>query len=92
MTHGGSAPQVRAAAEARLLAMIDPALGTLNHMMRRKKTHPTQATVAARDVLDRTLGRAIERIQVQSDSRLVFATTRPDMSSLDADSDPTSKD
>jgi hypothetical protein len=34
--HGGAAPQVKAAAAARLRAMVDPALGVLEHAMKGK--------------------------------------------------------
>ena len=34
--HGGSAPQVKAAAAARLRAMVNPALGVLEYAMKRK--------------------------------------------------------
>jgi hypothetical protein len=34
--HGGAAPQVKAAAAARLRAMVDPALGVLEYAMKRR--------------------------------------------------------
>ena len=51
-SHGGRAPQVRAAADARLRALIDPAIDALARALR---TRDWPAVVrAARDVLDRT--------------------------------------
>jgi len=52
--HGGSAPQVRAAARMRLLELVDPALATLARGVRERKGIPTaQEIAAARDILDR---------------------------------------
>ena len=51
--HGGSAPQVKAAAQARLRAMVDPALGVLEDAMRNRKKDMRAALAAAKEVLDR---------------------------------------
>lgn len=51
--HGGAAPQVRAKAQERLLALVDPALAVLSHAMRQKAKQLPVAVQAARDVLDR---------------------------------------
>ena len=55
--HGGSAPQVIAAARRRLLLLIDPALGVLARAIRPRKDkfwEPTsQEIAAAREVLTR---------------------------------------
>ena len=51
--HGGGAPQVKAAAAARLRAMVDPALAVLEYAMRRKDKDLRGALQAAKEVLDR---------------------------------------
>ena len=51
--HGGGAPQVKAAAAARLRAMVDPALGVLEYAMKRKDKDLRGALAAAKEVLDR---------------------------------------
>jgi hypothetical protein len=51
--HGGSAPQVRAAAERRILEAADPAAAKLVHLMRDPKVPPQVQLAAARDLLDR---------------------------------------
>jgi hypothetical protein len=51
--HGGAAPQVKAAAQARLRAMVDPALGVLEYAMKRKHKDLRGALTAAKEVLDR---------------------------------------
>jgi hypothetical protein len=51
--HGGGAPQVKAAAAARLRAMVDPALGVLEYAMKRKDKDIRGALAAAKEVLDR---------------------------------------
>jgi hypothetical protein len=45
--HGGAAPQVKAAAQARLRAMVDPALGVLEYAMKRKDKDLRGALAAA---------------------------------------------
>jgi hypothetical protein len=55
--HGGSAPQVIAAARRRLLSLVDPALGVLARAVRvrtSKRWEPLPTEIAAaREVLDR---------------------------------------
>ena len=51
--HGGAAPQVKAAAAARLRAMVDPALGVLEFAMKQKTKDLRGALQAAKEVLDR---------------------------------------
>lgn len=51
--HGGSAPQVRAAAQRRFAALVDPAIGVLENRLKEDKKDPGNALRAARDVLDR---------------------------------------
>lgn len=52
VTHGGAAPQVKAAAEARLRALVDPSIGVLDKTLKNGK-RPDLALKAATDVLDR---------------------------------------
>lgn len=61
--HGGSAPQVQAKAMERLLALQHPAIDTLAYLMEQKSSFPSTAYAAARDVLDRTEGKAIETVK-----------------------------
>lgn len=61
--HGGAAPQVKAKALDRLMALQHPAIDTLEYLMEQRQTFPSTAYAAARDVLDRTEGKAIERQQ-----------------------------
>lgn len=49
--HGGSAPQVRAAALARIQALVHPALDTMQKALTCE--HDAVAVAAARDLLDR---------------------------------------
>jgi hypothetical protein len=51
--HGGSAPQVIAAARRRILAAADPVAARLIEIATSKTTVPRDAIVAARDLLDR---------------------------------------
>lgn len=50
--HGGRAPQVKQAARERLAALVDPAIATVGHLVRKAKHEPTRLA-AAKDVLDR---------------------------------------
>lgn len=52
--HGGSAPQVRAKATQRLMAMVMPALAELDKILRKKGTSDTDRLRAIREVLSRT--------------------------------------
>ena len=51
--HGGSAPQVKAAAMQRIAAFVDPALDQLGKLLRGKKTPPAVLLAAIKDILDR---------------------------------------
>lgn len=57
-THGGSAPQVRAAANRRLLALAPRAVQVLADLMEHAESEPTRAR-AAIDLLDRVFGKAV---------------------------------
>src|SRR5689334_730684 len=52
--HGGAAPQVKLAAERRLAALVDPAIGVADRAMRDYRKDPPTALRAAFGVLDRT--------------------------------------
>lgn len=61
--HGGGAPQVKARARERLLAMVDPALTELSRLLRKSKLDPVRMA-AVKDVLDRAGFRPIEEVDV----------------------------
>ena len=63
--HGGSAPQVKAAARERLMALQPLAIQTLHNLLNREE-FPTVQLGAARDVLDRTEGKATETLQISA--------------------------
>jgi len=61
--HGGSAPQVRAKAQLRIMEAADPAAAKLVQLMQDKKVPPAVQLAAAKDLLDRagiTSTRALE--------------------------------
>jgi hypothetical protein len=62
--HGGLAPQVQQKAMERLLALQHPAIDTLTELMA-QTTFPSTRYAAARDVLDRTLGKPAESVAVE---------------------------
>jgi hypothetical protein len=53
-THGGRAPQVKATAQERLAALVDPALKVHRQALQSFTRNPQAAVTVARDVLDRT--------------------------------------
>jgi hypothetical protein len=61
--HGGSAPQVKAAALERLKALQPKAISVLESLLDRQE-FPTVQMAAVRDVLDRTEGKAAEQVKV----------------------------
>ena len=61
--HGGGAPQVKAAAEARLRALVDPSLGVLEYALRQKGSKLRDAIVSARDLLDRAGLGAVHKVE-----------------------------
>lgn len=61
--HGGAAPQVKASAKERLMALQPKAIQTLHDLLNRDE-FPTVQLGAARDVLDRTEGKATETLDV----------------------------
>jgi hypothetical protein len=62
--HGGSAPQVRAAAEKRLADLRPAAISYLDWLLNQKE-YPSAGLGAARDVLDRNDGRPAESVRVE---------------------------
>ena len=61
--HGGAAPQVIAAAEARLEALRTPAVAYLGYLLGQRE-YPSAGLGAAKDVLDRVDGKAAELVRV----------------------------
>ncbi len=61
--HGGGAPQVQFKAEERLRALQPPAVRKLGHWIDQDE-FPTVSLGACKDVLDRTMGRAGEVVQI----------------------------
>lgn len=68
--HGGGAPQVKAKAAERLMALQSPAIDTLAYLMKQRATFPSTAYAAARDVLDRTEGKAREQVDLNVSGEL----------------------
>lgn len=62
--HGGKAPQVKAKAEERLLALQHPAIDRMGQLIEQTE-FPTVAYQASRDVLDRTLGKPTESLDMK---------------------------
>ena len=69
-SHGGGAPQARkkaeealALAEARLRGLAGPAVETLEELVT-GATREAVRLAAARDLVDRSIGKAVEKIQV----------------------------
>lgn len=69
--HGGAAPQVKAKALERLMALQHPAIDRLEKLIHQDE-YPSTAFAAARDVLDRTLGKAHESVSVEHDGAVVI--------------------
>lgn len=61
--HGGGAPQVKLAAQARLLKLQHPAIARLEELILQKE-FPSTAYQAVRDVLDRTMGKPAESVAI----------------------------
>lgn len=73
--HGGGAPQVRQAAIDRLIAYQDKAITRLFGLAE-QETFPSTAFAAVRDVLDRTMGRAKEQLDVNVTGELSVVPAR----------------
>jgi hypothetical protein len=61
--HGGAAPQVKLAAMQRLEAFQHKAIDRLMQLAEQKE-YPSTAFAAVRDVLDRTMGKPSERVEL----------------------------
>ncbi len=75
--HGGNAPQVRAKAEERLLALQHPAIDRMGQLIEQTE-FPTVAYAASRDVLDRTLGKPTEKVETKVSGRLEIGWMTPE--------------
>jgi hypothetical protein len=64
MIHGGNAPQVRKKADERLLAMVNPALDTLNSILNNDRVPPSDRLRAVKEVLDRAGVKQPEKSEV----------------------------
>lgn len=72
--HGGAAPQVKEAAMERLRRLQHPAIDALEWLIT-QRDFPSAAMSAARDVMDRTEGKAPESLslEVSGDDALIAA-------------------
>lgn len=61
--HGGGAPQVRAKAMDRLMALQHPAIDRLMELVNQQE-YPSTAYAAVKDVLDRTMGKPVESLEL----------------------------
>jgi hypothetical protein len=61
--HGGGAPQVQAKAMDRLLAIQFPAIARLAELVSQRE-YPSTAMAAVKDVLDRTMGKPVESLEL----------------------------
>lgn len=69
--HGGGAPQVKAKAQERLMALQHPAIDRLTQLIAQQE-FPSVAIAAVRDVLDRTLGKPTEQQFVEHSGAIVL--------------------
>lgn len=74
-THGGAAPQVRQKALERLTAYQDRAIDRLFTLVE-QKDFPSTAMSAVKDVLDRTMGRAVEKVEMQVSGEVGIVAAR----------------
>jgi hypothetical protein len=73
--HGGSAPQVKLKAQERLAAYQDKAIDRLFALVEQKE-YPSTAFAAVRDVLDRTLGKPTEKVEMEVTGEVSIIHTR----------------
>ncbi len=71
--HGGSAPKVKAAAQRRLAAMVEPAIVRLNALVHQDEHLPT-ALGAIRTILERADGEAIGVLKKQAEEHSSLPT------------------
>lgn len=67
--HGGAAPQVKAKAMERLMALQSPAISRLAELIAQTE-FPSTAMAAVRDALDRTLGKPAESVSLEHSGTL----------------------
>ena len=85
--HGGSAPQVRAAAQRRLLEAADPVAARLVHLALNSDDEKVQLA-ACRDLLDRVAVTSPKQIEILPDAALVqqwIAALEADLADVDSD-------
>lgn len=75
--HGGAAPQVKLKAAQRLEAYQDKAIDRLFQLIE-QTAFPSTALTAVRDVLDRTLGKPIEKVQNEHSGSLTIIHELPE--------------
>ena len=63
--HGGSAPQVLAAAKLRLAGLVDPSIDALTRIIKTSKHHPSVVS-AAKDLLDRAGLKPADKLQLEA--------------------------
>ncbi len=63
--HGGKAPQVKAAAQVRLAALVDPAIDRLEKVIK-GDGNVAAAVTAARDILDRAGFKPSDKIKMET--------------------------
>jgi hypothetical protein len=73
--HGGAAPQVKLKAMERLMALQDPAITRLGELIL-DTTFPSTSFAAVRDVLDRTIGKPTENVNMQVSGELDIVARR----------------
>ena len=71
VVHGGKAPQVRESARQRLLAFVDPALDQLRRLLDSADSDAVKLA-AARDILDRCGYRPADKIEVESNGKMMI--------------------
>lgn len=69
--HGGAAPQVKAKALERLMQLQNAAIDRMAVLMHQER-YPSTAFAAARDVLDRTMGKPTESVQVEQSGEVTY--------------------
>lgn len=69
--HGGAAPQVKLKAAERLAAYQDRAIDRLFELVE-QTAFPSTALTATRDILDRTMGKPIEKVEQQHSGNIVI--------------------
>ncbi len=75
--HGGKAPQVIAKAEDRLRALQAKAIGAIDELIDQTQ-FPSTRYAAARDVLDRTMGKPSEQVNVDMQAQITVTHVLPE--------------